>query len=141
MKMVRHAPELEKRPLFKGNNPPEAPVSKGIANLTSEDGPRLQLMTRVRSKEVLQAVAIANIYTNIYGSKYVKGRINEILRMNVSIDGQGRRDIIDIVEAGGTLPPNTTRARARNRLRLSMPRGMNDGEEPKRIRLCRVYHT
>lgn len=105
MKMVRHAPELEKRPLFKGNTPPEAPVSKGIANLTSEDGPRLQLMTRVRSKEVLQAVAIANIYTNIYGSKYVKGRINEILRMNVSIDGQGRRDIIDIVEAGGTLPP------------------------------------
>ena len=103
--MVRHAPELEKRPLFKGNTPPEAPVSKGIANLTSEDGPRLQLMTRVRSKEVLQAVAIANIYTNIYGSKYVKGRINEALRMNVSIDGQGRRDIIDIVEAGGVLPP------------------------------------
>lgn len=103
--MVRHSPELEKHPIFKGLQPPEAPVSKGIANLTSEEGPRLQLMTRARSKEVLQAVAIANIYTNIYGSKYIKGCINEILRMNVSIDGQGRRDIIDIVEAGGTLPP------------------------------------
>ena len=103
--MTRHAPELEKHTLFKGNTPPEAPVSKGIANLVSENGPKLQLMTRVNNKETLQAVAIANIYTNIYGSKYVQGRINEILRMHVSINGQGRRDIIDIVDAGGNLPP------------------------------------
>lgn len=102
---TRHAPELEKHPLFKLNSNPEAPVSKGISNLTSEDGPRLQLMSRVNSREMLQAVAIANIYTHIYGSKYVKGRIDEALRMNVSIGGQGRRDIIDIVEAGGSLPP------------------------------------
>ena len=103
--MVRHAPELEKNPLFKFNSVPEAPVSKGISNLTSENGERLQLMSRVNSREMLQAVAIANIYTNIYGSRYVKGRINEALRMNVSIGGQGRREIIDIVDAGGTLPP------------------------------------
>ena len=102
--MVRHAPELENRPLFRMNTNPEAPVSKGIANLTSESGSRLQLMTRVNSKEMLQAVAIANIFTNIYGSKYVNGRIDEILRMNVSAHGQGRREIIDVVEAGGNLP-------------------------------------
>jgi len=121
--MVRHAPELEKKPLFRGNSQPEAPVSKGITNLTSEEGPRLQLMTRVRSKEVLQAVAIANIYINIYGSKYVKGRINEILRMNVSIDGQGRRDIIDIVEAGGTLPPEYYTGQSKKPFKILDPSG------------------
>ena len=103
--MVRHAPELEKHTLFKGNAPPEAPVSKGIENLTAEEGARLQLMSRVNNKEMMNAIAIANIYTEIYGSRYVKGRINEALRVNVSIGGQGRRDIIDIVDAGGTLPP------------------------------------
>ena len=102
--MVRHAPELEKHPLFAMNNNPEAPVSKGISNLTSEDGARLQLMTRISNKEMLQAVAIANIYVNIYGSKYIKGRRDEMLRLNVSINGQGRRDIIDVVDAGGNLP-------------------------------------
>lgn len=103
--MVRHAPELEKHTLFKGNTPPEAPVSKGIENLTAERGARLQLMSRINSREMTQAIAIANIYTNIYGSRYVKGRIDEALRVNVSIGGQGRRDIIDIVDAGGSLPP------------------------------------
>lgn len=102
---TRHAPEVEKHPFFKGNAPPDAPVSKGITNLTTESGPRLQLMSRISNRETMQAVAIANIYTNIYGSAYVKGRIDEILRVNVGRDGLGRREIIDIVEAGGSLPP------------------------------------
>ena len=122
---TRHAPELEKHPLFQMNSNPEAPVSKGIANLTSEDGARLQLMSRVNSREMLQAVAIANIYTNIYGSRYVKGRINEALRMNVSIGGQGRRDIIDIVEAGGSLPPEYYTGQPKKKFQLLG----NSGEE------------
>ena len=116
--MVRHAPELEKHTLFKGNAPPEAPVSKGIENLTSEEGARLQLMSRINSKETMQAIAIAHIFTNIYGSKYIKGRINEILRVNVSVGGQGRRDIIDIVDAGGSLPPEYYTGQARKGFKI-----------------------
>lgn len=116
--MVRHAPELEKHTLFKGNAPPEAPVSKGIENLTAEDGAKLQLMSRINSKETMQAIAIAHIFTHIYGSKYIKGRINEILRVNVSVGGQGRRDIIDIVDAGGTLPPEYYTGQSRKGFRI-----------------------
>ena len=122
---LRHAPELEKNPLFQFNTVPEAPVSKGISNLTSEYGPRLQLMSRINSREMLQAIAIANIYTNIYGSRYVKGRIDEALRTNVSIGGQGRREIIDIVEAGGTLPPEYYTGQPKKNFKLLN----NSGEE------------
>ena len=116
--MVRHAPELEKHTLFTRNTPPDAPVTKGIENLTSEEGARLQLMSRITSKEMQQAIAIANIYTNIYGSKYVKGRIDEILRTHVSINGQGRRDIIDVIEAGGSLPPEYYTGQPKKRFKL-----------------------
>lgn len=116
--MVRHAPELEKHTLFVGNKPPEAPVSKGIENLTVENGDRLQLMARINNRETMQAIAIANIYVNIYGSKYVGGRINEILRVGVSVGGQGRRDIIDIVDAGGSLPPEYYTGQPRNKFKL-----------------------
>lgn len=116
--MVRHAPELEKHTLFKGSAPPEAPVSKGIENLTVEDGARLELMARINNPVMLQAIAISNIYTNIYGSKYVKGRINQILRTSVSIHGAGRRDIIDIVDAGGSLPPEYYTGQPRKNFRV-----------------------
>lgn len=124
--MVRHAPELEKHTLFKGNTPPEAPVSKGIENLTAEEGSRLQLMTRVTNKETRLAVAIANIYTNIYGSKYVKGRINETLRLDVATNGLGRRDIIDVIDAGGTLPPEYYTGQPKSKFRLF--NGTDDNE-------------
>lgn len=116
--MVRHAPELENHTLFKGNSPPDAPVSKGIENLTSENGPRLQIMSRVTNRETRLAVAIANIYVNIYGSKYVKGRINETLRLDVATNGLGRRDIIDVIDAGGSLPAEYYTGQPKKNFRL-----------------------
>lgn len=102
--MTRHASELSKHPLFNVGRNAEAPVSRGIDNLTTEQGDRLQLMARINSPEMVRAVAIANIYVNIYGSKYVKGIIDEKLRLSVATNGQGRREIIDVVDAGGNLP-------------------------------------
>lgn len=61
-------------------------------------------MSRINSPETVKAVSIGNIYTNIYGSKYVKQRIDQLLRLGIATNGAGRREIIDVVDAGGTLP-------------------------------------
>lgn len=103
--MTRHAPELEKHPLFLGGGGSNvAPVTRGIDNLTTEEGARLELMARVNNPELARAVLIANIFTNVYGSKYVQSLIDKDLRLSVAIHGAGRREIIDVVDAGGNLP-------------------------------------
>lgn len=100
----KHASDLETNPIFIGDAPPDAPVTKGIEALTAEGGARLQLMARINNPVMLQALAIAHIYGTIYGSKYVRERMDEALRTSVSVHGLGRRDMIDVIEAGGALP-------------------------------------
>lgn len=123
--MTKHAPELMNHPFFSGGRNADAPVSRGIDNLTVEDGPRLEVMARINSPEMVRAVAIGNIYTNIYGSKYVKQRIDQLLRMGIATNGAGRRDIIDVVDAGGSLPGEYYTGQKRN-IRVL---GLKDGGE------------
>lgn len=103
--MVRHAPELEKHPLFHVNDKNIAPVSRGIDNLTTEEGNRLEEMARISSPEMVRSAYIGYIFANIYGSKYVGDRVSQNFRLSIGHTGLGRREIIDIVEAGGSLPP------------------------------------
>lgn len=123
---MKHAPELINHPLFTGGGSNDAPVTRGIDNLTTEDGPRLELMSRVNSPETVQAVAIGNIYTNIYGSKYVKQRIDQLLRLGVATNGGGRREIIDVVDAGGTLPGEYYTGQRKTYRILGSARGDNE---------------
>ena len=104
--MTRHAPELEKHPIFLGGGAGAnvAPVTRGIDNLTTEEGDRLELMARINSPELVKGVLVANIFTSVYGSKYAQKLIDKNLRLSVSLHGAGRRDIIDVVDAGGNLP-------------------------------------
>lgn len=96
--------DLVNNPIYLGRSQPDPPVNKAISNLTITDGELLEEMARVHGQEMVNALSIGYIYSNVYGSKYVRGRIDQLLRLSISKAGQGRREIIDVVDAGGKLP-------------------------------------
>lgn len=96
--------ELVNHPVFLGKSQPDPPVNKAISHLTVTEGEALEEMARIHGREMVNALSIGYIYSEIYNSAYVRGRINQLLRCSISKGGQGRRDIIDAVEAGGKLP-------------------------------------
>ena len=102
--MPRFASELEKHPLFKQRATVEAPVSVGLKNLMVEHGARLEIMTNATNQQFIRAVCIGGIYTNIYGSRHVHNRVEQVERLAVSINAMARLQSINMVEAGGNLP-------------------------------------
>lgn len=102
--MTKTAKDLERNPFFLGKDKVDAPVTKAMGHLTATEGPLLEEMARVNSPEMVKAMTVGYILSEMYGSKYIKGRMNQILRVSIADHGQGRRDIIDVVDAGGTLP-------------------------------------
>lgn len=102
--MPNHAMDLERHPLFLAKKSNEAPVSVGMGHLTVVDGSRLEEMTRITSPQQITAHGIGYVYTRIYGSKYVKGRIAQNDRLAEAKDGLRSRELIDMVQAGGSLP-------------------------------------
>lgn len=102
--MPRHASELENTPLFLTKKNQEAPVSVGLTYMTVEDGKLLDEMTRVLSPQMVNAVMIGGIYSDVYGSMYVRRRVDLIKRIAVAKDGERVKELIQMVDAGGNLP-------------------------------------
>lgn len=102
--MPRHASELENSPLFLDQKNHDPPVSVGMDYLVVEEGKRLEQMTRISSPVMVNALYIGTIYTDVYGSRYVRARVDQIKRMAEARDGKRAQELIDIVEAGGKLP-------------------------------------
>lgn len=102
--MIKTVKELAKNPIYLGKDRPDPPVTKAMGHLTTTEGPALEEMARIRGSEMVRALSVGYIYSDMYGSKFVRGMIDQLLRISISMDGQGRRDIIDVVDAGGTLP-------------------------------------
>ena len=102
--MPRHASELENSPLFLAKKQHDAPVSVGMNLLTVEEGKQLEQMTRITSPKMVNALMIGEIYTTIYGSRYVQKRVDQLKRIAEAKDGLRAQEVISIVEAGGNLP-------------------------------------
>lgn len=101
----KRASDLINHPFFSaGNNRPDPPVATGLKILTTERGKRLEMVSRVRGEEMVRALQIGTIYTEVYGSKYVRERVDQIKRVSKSINGEGIKELIDMVEAGGKMP-------------------------------------
>ncbi len=82
---------------------PELPVNTALDKLSKLDGEELEISTR--SSTVLNRAAAAGlIYTFTFQSNYAAARVEQIERLAVSVDGQGRRDVIDAIAAGGKVP-------------------------------------
>lgn len=103
--VVKRATELIKENFWSGiHKQPDPPVSVGLRILTTESGKVLEEVTRINSEEMINALQIGTIYTEVYGSKYVLERVNQIKRIAKSKGGEGIRELIDMVEAGGKMP-------------------------------------
>lgn len=104
MRVLNKATDLVKNPYFTPKQMAEPPVSRAMDTLTVVDGAPLEEMARVDSPEMVKAVSIGYIYSRVYGCKYVEGRVDQILRLSIARQGLGRREIVDVIEAGGQLP-------------------------------------
>lgn len=102
--MTRHAAELENHPLFQGRRAAEAPVSVGLKGLMTEEGKRLEIMSRITNEQMVNAINIGHIYSEIYGSRYVTEKVAKLERISTAKDGEARKESIAMVDAGGNLP-------------------------------------
>lgn len=103
--MGRPAKELTPQApiLVETSQKPELPVKDIARRLTVEEGKPLDITTRT-NPALAEAAQFANAWVYRYGSNYASGRIAQVERLAISMNGQGRRDLIDALTAGGSVP-------------------------------------
>lgn len=103
--MAKDAADLLSNPsqIAKGSSKPDAPVSVVLKNLMTTQGKELEVLTRTNTN-LADAAQIGFIFASIYGSKYVAARVELIERLAISMDGKGREEQINALQAGGKLP-------------------------------------
>lgn len=101
---MKPASEFYRDPFkIKSGAPPEPPVTTVVDKLTGERGAQLQLMGRTTPR-LIEAAQINMIYSEVLGSKFCAERFDLIMRMMVGLNGEGRKDVIESLRAGGALP-------------------------------------
>lgn len=102
---------LRDPPGVKTKGKPDPPVTVVLGDLMTTGGERLELTARL-NVTMARAVQIGYIFSTMLkcpvtgrvGSDFVKGQVEQIMRLSVSMDGKGRRDLIDALQAGGRTP-------------------------------------
>lgn len=89
--------------LIDRGNKPELPVKDIAKRLTVEDGAAIEITTRTTATMAF-AAQFCLVYTERFNSNYARARIGQIERLAISMAGQGRRDLIDALQAGGAVP-------------------------------------
>lgn len=79
------------------------PVSRGMGYLTTTKGAELEILTRT-SVAIVRAIDAGSVFAARYRSSYIQSRIEQMERLAISNDGQGRDEIIRVIQAGGRLP-------------------------------------
>lgn len=102
--MPRASADLKKQPVIVTTGElPEPPINRVTDELTHTSGEDLELSARVNPR-LVNAVQVGFIFSESLHSDYVRGRIEQMLRLSVSMDGKGRQELIDTLSAGGQLP-------------------------------------
>ena len=78
----------------------DPPVTKGMGFLATTQGPRLEMMTRT-NRQIVSGISAGAAYVQRYKSAYCRKRVERIERLAVSLGGQGRAEMIQMVGAGG----------------------------------------
>lgn len=88
----------------------EAPINTVLTNFMTESGPGLELLTRT-TPQLARCAEICMIFGSQIkmedgkmGSPFVRELWALIMRMSVSMDGRGRQEQIEALQAGGSLP-------------------------------------
>lgn len=81
----------------------ETPYHMAFGLLSSLRGEKLQIMTRANPR-MAQAINVAYNMIASFGSCYISGMVDTIMRLGVSMGGEGRKEIVDSLRAGGDMP-------------------------------------
>ena len=86
-----------------GGGGPSSPFDQAFGALTTTGGPKLELLTRANKK---LSIAIDHTYNRCFNfhSMYLRGRIDMLMRLAVSMGGKGRGEIVDSLRAGSGVP-------------------------------------
>ena len=53
---------------------------------------------------MVQAANVAYTMHSSFGSEFIRGKLDQIMRFAVSMGGEGRKEIVDSLRAGGDMP-------------------------------------
>lgn len=98
--------ELLSNPIYSDDEPKgsqDTPFDKAYASLTVTGGRRLEMMTRATPK-LAQAIGVSYNMMFNYQSAYIKGRIDTLMRIHVSMGGKGRSEIVQSLQSGSGVP-------------------------------------
>lgn len=82
---------------------PELPIKTATNTLTQTEGRGLKQNARV-NRGIIEAVMFGYPWVQRWGDAYVGNMLDDMMCLSIGLDGQGRRDIIDCLDAGGTVP-------------------------------------
>lgn len=88
---------------LKSNVLPELPIKTTTKILTQTEGRGLKQNTR-GSKALVEAVMFGYPWVSRWNDDYVANKLDDLMSLAISMDGAGRRDMIDCLDAGGTVP-------------------------------------
>ena len=89
---------------------PPPPVLVVVRELMTEEGSKLELLTRT-NHYLARACQLGTIFGSMIkdvdgtvGIGYISARIEQVKRLAVSMDGKGREELINTLHEGGSLP-------------------------------------
>ena len=82
---------------------PDLPIKTATEILTQKSGKGLLQNART-NRYLAEAVMFGYPWLARWDDDYINAKVERILNLSISNDGQGRRDIIDCLQAGGTVP-------------------------------------
>lgn len=82
---------------------PDLPIKTATEILTQKTGDGLLQNART-NRALAEAVMFGYTWISRWDDEYINGKVERILNLSISNDGQGRRDIIDCLQAGGAVP-------------------------------------
>ena len=79
------------------------PFDKAYTVLTTTTGNKLELMTRTTPK-LAQAIGVGYNMMFNFRSTYIRGRLDTLMRIHVSMGGKGRAEMVQSLQAGSGVP-------------------------------------
>ena len=113
-----------------GGGGPSTPFDQAFGALTTTGGPKLELLTRANKK---LSIAIDRTYNRCFNfhSMYLRGRIDTLMRLAVSMGGKGRAEIVDSLRAGSGVPDSFYSERGGDYEPAFEDAPVEDDEEPE----------
>lgn len=101
MTLAKSPQSLKRSPKFAVKSKPDLPINSVVRELVNQSGPSLEMTTNC-TQQLAYAAAMGHLYGSdiSFGSDWVKSRIDQLLRLAVSINGRGRQDLISALAAG-----------------------------------------